>query len=406
MPAQQRTTPLEAPASRAAGSPVHVGGPNLGDRAAFDRYIDQIFGTRRLSNGGPLVQELEDRIAELLGVRHAIAVVNGTVGLQLAARALGLSGEVIVPSYTFVATAHALSWIGLTPVFADIDDLTHTLDPLAVSRAITPATSGIVAVHLWGRPAAVERLQKVADDHGLELVFDAAHAFGVSHNGRMIGSFGRAEVFSFHATKFFNTFEGGAVTTDDDDLAERLRRLRNFGFQGLDDVGGEGTNGKMPEICAAMGLVNLDAIESFVQTNRLIHATYRRALARVPNVRLLEFPPGEAANYQYAVLEVEDGDPQLRDRVIDALRAENVMARRYFWPGCHRMAPYADQVPGAGEWLPVTELVAGRVIVLPTGTAMTPERAEAVVGIVDAVVSTAASDRRLAALTGPQGEDS
>jgi len=387
------------PPSARFDRPVHVGGPNLGDRKAFEAYVDWIFASRRLSNGGPLVQELERRIAERLGVRHVVAVVNGTVGLQLAVRALGLSGEVIVPSYTFVATAHALSWLGIRPVFADIDDLTHTLDPAAVRRAITPATTGILAVHLWGRPARITELRAVADEHELPLFFDAAHAFGVSHGGRMIGSFGRAEVFSFHATKFFTTFEGGAVTTDDDGLAETLRGLRNFGFQGLDDVGGIGTNAKMPEICAAMGLVNLDAVDSFVEANRRIHEAYRSALSRVPDVRLLDVPAGEAANYQYVVLEVEDGeDSHLRDRVLEALREHNILARRYFWPGCHRMAPYADTT--AGVDLPVTELVADRVLVLPTGTAMSPEQAEAVVAVIDRVVSTRASDRRLAGLSG------
>jgi dTDP-4-amino-4,6-dideoxygalactose transaminase len=286
-------------------------------------------------------------------------------------------------------------------VFADIDDHTHTLDPVAVRRAITPATTGVLGVHLWGRPARIGALRAVADEHGLPLLFDAAHAFGVSHAGRMIGSFGRAEVFSFHATKFFTTFEGGAVTTDDDELAERLRSLRIFGFQGPDDVGGLGTNAKMPEICAAMGLVNLDAIDGFVETNRRIHEAYRRALARVPNVRLLDVPAGESANHQYVVVEIEDGDdPQLRDAVLDALRGHNIMARRYFWPGCHRMQPYADRDPDAGARLPVTELVADRVLVLPTGTAMSPEQAEAVVAVIDEVVSGRASDRRIGAITG------
>jgi glucose-1-phosphate thymidylyltransferase short form len=381
----------------ALDEPVHVGGPNIGSRAAFDRYVDRIFASRRLSNAGPLVGELERRLADRLGVRHAVAVANGTVGLQLAARALGLSGEVIVPSFTFVATAHALSWLGIRPVFADIDDLEHTLDPVSVGRVITPATTGILAVHLWGRAAPVEELQRVADEHGLPLLFDAAHAFATSHAGRMIGSFGRCEVFSFHATKFFNTFEGGAVTTDEDDLAERLRGLRNFGFRGLDDVGGLGTNAKLSEIAAAMGLVNLDELDDVVAANRRIHEAYRAALARVPNTRLLTFPDGELGNYQYVVVEVEDGDPHTRDAVLAALRARKVLARRYFWPGCHRMEPYVSWYPEAGRDLPATQLVADRVLVLPTGGAMSPRRAEAVVAIVDEVMSLGAVERRLIA---------
>jgi dTDP-4-amino-4,6-dideoxygalactose transaminase len=371
--------------------PVPVGTPNVGSRAAFDAHVDQIFATRRLSNGGPLVQRFERRIAEHVGVRHAVAVVNATVGLEITARALGLHGEVVVPSYTFVATAHALSWLGITPVFADVDERTHLLDPEAVRRALTPRTTGIVGVHLWGRPAPVTQLRQVADDHGLQLLFDAAHAFGVSHRGRMVGSFGRAEVFSFHATKFVNSFEGGAVVTDDDELADQLRRLRAFGFRDTDDVAGPGTNGKMPEICAAMGLVNLDAMPDVVAANRAVHAAYAQALADVPHTRLHHPPAGERANYQYVVLEVDDGRPGARDRVLAALHAHNVMARRYFWPGCHRQEPYRTLAPDAGRLLPRTEAVAERVLVLPTGSVMTPVRARVVAGIV-----AAALDRRRA----------
>ena len=233
--------------------PLHVGRPNIGSREAFMQYAEEIFDRRWLSNNGPVVQEFERRVAEYHGVKHCISMCNGTVALEIAIRALGMEGEVIVPSYTFVATAHALSWQGITPVFADIDPVTHNLDPEAVRRMITPRTTGIIGVHLWGQAAPVEALQQIADEHGLKLMFDAAHAFGCSRNGRMIGNFGACEVLSFHATKFFNTFEGGAILTNDDDLAEKMRLMRNFGFSGLDNVVHMGTNGKMIEVAAAMG---------------------------------------------------------------------------------------------------------------------------------------------------------
>jgi dTDP-4-amino-4,6-dideoxygalactose transaminase len=229
----------------------------MGDREAFLTRVGEIFDRGWFSNDGPVVREFEARLAEMAGVRHCVATCNGTIALEIAIRALGLEGEVIVPSYTFVATAHALHWQGVTPVFADIDPRTHTLDPEAVRRAITPRTTGIIGVHLWGQPAAVDELQAIADEHGLSLMFDAAHAFACTHQGRMIGGFGRAEVFSFHATKFFNSFEGGAVMTDDDEIAEKARLMRNFGFAGYDNVIHPGTNGKMIEVCAAMGLTNL-----------------------------------------------------------------------------------------------------------------------------------------------------
>ncbi|HEX7488672.1 MAG TPA: aminotransferase class I/II-fold pyridoxal phosphate-dependent enzyme, partial [Anaeromyxobacteraceae bacterium] len=209
--------------------PLHVGQPNLGDREQLHRLLDGILDRRWLTNHGPLVTELEARLAKLMGVGHCIAMCNGTVALEIAIRALGLKGEVIVPSFTFVATAHALQWQEITPIFCDVDPRTHTLDPDRVERVISSRTSGILGVHVWGRPCDVEGLSEVARRHRLALLFDAAHAFGVSRRGRMIGNFGDCEVFSFHATKFFNTFEGGAITTDDDDIARRCRLMRNFG---------------------------------------------------------------------------------------------------------------------------------------------------------------------------------
>lgn len=362
--------------------PLHVGRPNVGDREQFLTRVGEIFDRAWFSNDGPVVREFEQRIAELVGVKHCVAVCNGTIGLEIAIRALGLTGEVIVPSYTFVATAHALHWQGITPVFADIDPKTQTLDAEAVRRMITPRTTGIIGVHLWGRPAAVEELQAVADEHGLTLMFDAAHAFACTHGGRMIGGFGRAEVFSFHATKFFNTFEGGAVMTDDDDLAAEMRLIRNFGFAGYDNVIHPGTNGKMIEVCAAMGLTNLDSLEQTIAVNRRNYEAYQAGLADLPGIRVLEYDAAERSNYQYVVVQVGDDCPVRRDDLVEALQRENVLARRYFWPGCHRMQPYRDLFPNAGLVLPHTEQVASEVVVLPTGAAVTPADIEVIAGLV------------------------
>lgn len=367
---------------------LHVGRPNIGSREAFLKYVNEIFDRRWLTNNGPLVQELERHLAQYLGVKHCIAMCNGTVALEIAIRALGLSGEVIVPSYTFIATAHALSWQDITPVFADIDPDTHCLDPDAVRRMITPRTSGIIGVHLWGRAAPIEALQQIADEHNLKLMFDAAHAFGCSHHGTMIGNFGACEVLSFHATKFFNTFEGGAVVTNDDALAEKMELMRNFGFKGYDNVIHPGTNGKMTEIAAAMGLVNLDAIDETVAANRRNYETYRAALAGLPGINLLAFDEHERNNYQYVVIEVGPECPVTRDRLIEVLHAENILARKYFWPGCHNMKPYRELYPHAGLVLPNTQQVAERVIVLPTGTMMNEEMVETVAAVINAVVKT------------------
>jgi dTDP-4-amino-4,6-dideoxygalactose transaminase len=365
--------------------PLHVGRPNIGDRAEFLRLVEGALDRRWLTNDGPLVQELEARIVRLTGAKHCVAMVNGTLALEIATRALGMTGEVIVPSYTFVATPHSLSWQGITPVFADIDEKTHAVDPASVRRLITPRTTGIVAVHLWGRPAAVEELERIAEQHGLALLFDAAHAFGAGVGSRMVGTFGDAEVFSFHATKFFNSIEGGAVVTDDDEVARRARLMRNFGFAGEDTVVSEGTNAKMSEVCAAMGLANLGAIDDVIAVNESNYRAYRRSLDGVPGVTVLPVDGDGPRNFQYVVMTVDESCAATRDAILDALRSANVLARRYFWPGCHNMEPYRTRFPDASRHLQVTERVADSVIVLPSGTAVDDD---AIARIADIVRST------------------
>jgi len=370
---------------------LHVGRPNIGNREAFLKYVGEILDRRWLTNNGPLVQMLESRIADYLGVKHCVAMCNGTVALEIAIRALDLHGEVIVPSYTFIATAHALHWQAITPVFADIDPVTHNLDPDSVRRMITPRTTGIIGVHLWGRGAPVEELQDIADEHGLKLMFDAAHAFACSYKGKMIANFGACEVLSFHATKFFNTFEGGAVVTNDDQLADAMRLMRNFGFSGFDNVIYPGTNGKMIEIAAAMGLVNMDALDEVIEANRRNYRAYADGLAGLAGISLIPYDESERNNYQYVVLEIGDECPVSRDRLIEALHAENIRARKYFWPGCHNMKPYRDLYPEAGLVLANTRTVADRVVVLPTGTTMTVDMVRMVTSIVRALIESGRS---------------
>ncbi len=311
-----------------------------------------------LTNGGPYVREFEQRVAELVGVRHCIATCNGTLALEIAIRALGLSGEVIVPAFTFVATAHALQWQEITPVFCDIDPETCNLDPARVEALITPRTSGIIGVHLWGRPCDTQALVEIARERGLRLLYDASHAFGCSHRGRMIGSFGDAEVFSFHATKFVNTFEGGAILTKSDELAKKARLMRNFGFVDYDRVVHVGTNGKMNELSAAMGLTSLEAMPRFIEVNRANYNRYREGLAALPGLRVLPYDERDSCNYQYIVVDVDEAEAGVdRDQLVKILHAEGILARRYFHPGCHRMLePYGSYFPhAAGLLLPVTD---------------------------------------------------
>jgi dTDP-4-amino-4,6-dideoxygalactose transaminase len=372
----------------AFAQPLHVGRPNIANRERFLERVGGMLDRRWLSNNGPLVQEFERSIEKFLGVKHCICVCNATIGLEIAIRAANLTGEVIVPSYTFIATAHALQWQEITPVFADIDPATHNLDPSKIEQHITPRTTAILATHVWGRPCPVEALAEIAERYGLKLLFDAAHAFGCTHHGRMIGGFGLAEVFSFHATKFLNSFEGGAITTSDDALAEKIRLMTNFGFMGYDNVIHLGTNGKMTEVCAAMGLTNLEGIEDLVAYNRRNYEAYRTELIKIPGLTLLPYDPTEIGNYQYLVVELDEAKAGLsRDVLVKVLHAENVLARKYFWPGCHRMEPYRSLYPHAGMLLPETEQIAGRVIVLPTGTGVSAADIAAVCGILKTVVT-------------------
>lgn len=350
--------------------PLHVGRPNIGDRAAFLARVEGALDRRWLTNDGQLVLELESRLRDYLGVRHCVTMSSGTHALAIAIRALGLSGEVIVPAFTFIATAHVLEWHGITPVFCDIDARTHQLDLASVEALIGPRTSAVLGVHLWGEPCDVDGLETLTRRHGLRLVFDAAHAFGAGHGGRKIGGFGNAEAFSFHATKVFNTLEGGALATNDDDLAAVARRMRNFGFGPSDVPAGPGINAKMNEISAAMGLTNLESLDGFIDRNRLNYEAYRRGMDGIPGIRLLVHGRQDR-NHHYVVVEVDPGEGRpTRDEIMAVMHAENVLVRRYYWPGCHRAEPYRSRPGGDACFLPVTDAVAARVLALPNGTAV------------------------------------
>jgi dTDP-4-amino-4,6-dideoxygalactose transaminase len=366
---------------------LHVGRPNIGNRDRLFERINDMLDRRWLTNNGPYVQEFEQRMADMLGVKHCIPMCNGTVALEIAIRAAGLTGEVILPSFTFIATAHALQWQEITPVFCDIDPHTYTINPWRVEAMITPRTSGIIGVHLWGQTCNVEALTEIAQKHNLKLMFDAAHAFGCSHKGQMIGNFGNAEVFSFHGTKFFNSFEGGAVATNDDELAAKIRLMKNFGFAGLEKVDYIGTNGKMSEVCAAMGLTGLESLDEFVAVNYRNYKQYQHHLKDTPGVKLSTYNETEKCNYQYIVLELDEDITQIsRDQLVKILWAENILARRYFYPGCHRMEPYRSYFPHAGLLLPETESLSKRVLVLPTGTAVGVEDVSKICQIIQFVI--------------------
>ncbi|MCK5580779.1 MAG: aminotransferase class I/II-fold pyridoxal phosphate-dependent enzyme [Candidatus Omnitrophica bacterium] len=366
---------------------LYVGCPNIGNRQRLLTRINEALDRRWLTNNGPNVQEFEKKVSEYIGVKHCIAVCNGTMGLEIASKAVALTGEVIVPSFTFVATAHALKWMGITPVFCDIDSDTYMMDPRLIEELITQHTTAIMGVHLWGRPCKIEEISQIADKHNLKVLFDAAHAFGATYKGKNIGNFGNAEVFSFHATKFLNTFEGGAIVTNDDHLALKIRSMKNFGFDSGDNVISLGINGKMNEISAAMGLTMLEDVDELIAGNYRHYTEYGKALAGTKGIELMSYDEPEKYNYQYIVLEMdEEISGVTRDQLVKILNLENVLVRTYFAPGCHNMAPYCTAPSNFKQNLTVTESLAGRVICLPTGSAITKEQINHICEIIRFVI--------------------
>lgn len=366
--------------------PLHVNRPNQPNR---DRLLERVDGLldRRWYSNGILVEEFEDEVARVCGVRHCVATCNGTLALEVVLRAMDLSGEVILPAFTFVATAQALRWVGLTPVYCDVEPGTHSIDPRHAEQLITSRTSAILGVHMWGNACDVERLEDVADRNGLRLLLDAALAFGGDLGGRRIGGSGSAEVFSFHATKFINSAEGGAITTDDDALAARCRAATDYGFDDSDAIAGAGTNAKMSELCAAMGLTLLEEIEELTAANHATAGAYRDMLAEVPGVQLFE-PAGRGrSNGQYVVTVVDETLTGIsRDDILRTLEAENILAKRYFHPGCHRMSGADDTVTR----LPVTDRLTESVLVLPGGASIDREEVRGVCESLRSIVENGA----------------
>ena len=356
--------------------PLHVGRPAIGNTDRVLERIRESLERRWLTNDGPFVKEFEQRICESTGARHAIAVSNATVGLQLAIRALGMKGSVMLPSFTFVATAQALDWQGITPVFCDVDPVTHCIDPQFVERHITDDVSGIIGVHMWGKACEVDGLAEITNRRNIPLLFDAAHAFGSKRMGVPIGTNGDAEVFSFHATKFVNAFEGGAITTNNDELAKQLRLMRNFGFEDYDRVTLSGINAKMCEPAAAMGITSMESVDDFLAVNRNSLQRYRDGLASISGIEFKDELLHDDSNCHYCVVEVDESKFGMhRDRLQEVLRLENVLARKYFSPGCHRIPVFSEH-PAVS--LPATESLCDRVMQLPTGAAVSLDQVDRV----------------------------
>lgn len=338
---------------------------------SWDRYaasFRNIFDRQYYTNQGPLVQELEERLKAFLGVRHAICVTNATIGLMMAADAMGLSGKVILPSFTFIASAHSLSWAGLEPVFCDVDPETHQIDVGMASVLIEDSVSAIMGVNLWGDACNIADLSALADSRGVQLYFDSAHSFGCRIGEHTMGGYGRLEVFSFHATKILNSMEGGCICTNDDDLAARLRNIRSgYGVGHRVEVV-RTANGRMSEAQAAVALMSLEDFEENRANNERLHSRYMTGLRDIPGLHLVVPSRVSMSNYQYVVCRVDESTFGLsRDDLLAVLRAENVLARRYFHPGAHRSIPYMQVLPQFLDRLPVTDRLCATCIQLPIG---------------------------------------
>lgn len=355
---------------------LHVGRPNVGDREVLLARIGDLLDRRWFTNHGPLVQEFEAALQEFTGAAHCVTVCNATTGIQVVARACGIGpgDEVIMPSFTWIATANALEWIGAVPIFCDIDPTTGHLDPNLVRELAGTRTRAVLGVHLYGDTCDTAALEEVTADLDIPLLFDAAHGFGCTRNGRQVGNFGDAEIFSFQATKFINSFEGGAIATNDPWLADQVRSMRNQGLDENKHHYGPGTVARMSEVNAAMGLTCLEQYDTIVAANRRNQTLYEAALREVPGVTVRTHNPAESSNCQYVIIEVADDCWLGRDELVAHLTEHGVLARAYFSPGCHQAEPYAsDARRHTPRPLPHTERLTGRVVALPTGPNVTPD---------------------------------
>lgn len=371
--------------------PIMVGRPNLPQLDVLTALIREALDNGWLSNQGPLLRRLEHKLGAVLGAAHVIAVVNATTAIQLVAKACELAGEVVVPSFTFPATAQAFTWIGLTPVFADIELNSATVTAATVEPLITDRTSAICAVATWGNVGPLEELSALASDYGIPLILDSAQALGVTYHGRQVGTFGTAEVISLHATKIVSACEGGLVVTNDDAIAERVRAMRSFGTNPSGKFTTVGTNAKMHEISAAMALAVLPSLGPVIAANRRKHTLYREYLTGVSGVVVREPSDGTASNYHYVVIEVDSAVAGIgRDELCERLAARNIHTKPYFAPGCHALEPYrTESAIHSPKPLPNTESLAARVLCLPTGPAVTDTDVASVAHTIASIVALA-----------------
>ena len=362
--------------------PITVTQPYLPPLEEFIPYLEQIWESKWLTNNGPFHQKLEAALAKHLGVEHLALFANGTLALVTALQTLRISGEVITTPYSFVATAHSLLWNNIRPVFIDIDPATMNLDPEKIEAAITPQTTAILPVHCYGNPCKVERIQQVADTYGLRVVYDAAHAFGVQYKGESLFKHGDLSVASFHATKVYNTFEGGAIVCPSAKAKQRIDYLKNFGFADEVTVMAPGINGKMNEVQAAIGLLQLQHIDRIIKLNKAVDRRYRECLRNVSGITFLPLPSDAELNYSYFPILVGPDYHISRDALYLQLREAGIHARRYFFPLISDMPMYRGLASAAPANLPNAKEVSAQVICLPIYPGLAEDDQQRVIKII------------------------
>lgn len=337
--------------------------PNLDD---FNEMLKDIWASKWITNNGDFHKQLEAELCTYLRVPYISLFTNGTLPLITALQALRISGEVITTPFSFVATTHSIWWNGIKPVFVDIDPSNCGLDPDKIEAAITPKTTAIMPVHCYGKPCDTERIQAIADKYGLKVIYDAAHAFGVEVNGESILNKGDMSTLSFHATKVYNTIEGGALVMHDEQTKKRIDYLKNFGFAGETEVVAPGINSKMDEVRAAYGLLNLKQVDSAIEARHQVAIRYREALRDIPGIRFFDDMPGVRHNYSYFPIFVKAEEYGMtRDELYFKLKEHNILGRRYFYPLISTFSTYRGLPSAATENLPVATRVANEVICLP-----------------------------------------
>ena len=363
---------------------TYVTQPLLPPLEEFLPYLEQIWQNKWLTNGGPFHQQLEQALCDYLGVKHLALFANGTLALVTALQALRITGEVITTPYSFVATAHSLLWNGIKPVFVDIDPVTLNMDPDRIEAAITPQTTAIMPVHCYGNPCDVDRIQKIADTYGLKVIYDAAHAFGVRSQGSSVLNHGDLSILSFHATKVFNTFEGGAIIARNAKMKQRIDHLKNFGFVDEVTVIAPGINGKMSEVNAAFGMLQLKHIDEALAKRREVDAKYRFALADIPGIECLPESSQHESNSAYFPILVKPTYPMTRDELFQKLRDSNIFARRYFFPLISEFPMYRGLPSAAPANLPVATRAANEIICLPIYPDLHSEQIDFISGLIAA----------------------